>query len=142
MLPAQPKVGLLLRLKGSSNGARTWAELWRFGWVGLLNTAFGYGCYAGLLWLGLPYTGAAVLSTVMGVLFNYFTSGRLVFRSRVRGRLPRFALSYGLILLVNLAVLKGLVNAGVSAYVAGLLMILPSSILAFLLQKLFVFKNG
>lgn len=38
--------------------------------VGILNTAFGYGAFALLMYTGLHYSAAVVLSTIAGILFN------------------------------------------------------------------------
>ena len=53
----------------------------KFVLVGILNTAFGYLVFALLLFLGLHYTLAVILSTIAGVLFNFKTTGTLVFKN-------------------------------------------------------------
>ena len=40
----------------------------RFLLVGFLNTLFGYGLFAGLVYLSVPYLVALLLATVVGVL--------------------------------------------------------------------------
>jgi putative flippase GtrA len=49
----------------------------RFLAVGVLNTAFGYALFALLVWAGVWYPAAA--STIGGMIFNFNTTGRLVF---------------------------------------------------------------
>jgi putative flippase GtrA len=110
----------------------------RFGMVGVLNTLFGYACFAGLLLLGLGEGWALALAMVAGVLFNYQTSYRLVFR--VSGVLWRFILLYGVIWLLNWAALKGLVSLGVAPLIAQACLALPVAALSFLGQRLFAFK--
>ncbi|MGC7556563.1 GtrA family protein, partial [Pandoraea pneumonica] len=39
--------------------------------VGGLNTLFGYGVFAVCLWIGLHYSLAIAISTVLGTLFNF-----------------------------------------------------------------------
>ena len=51
----------------------------RFLLVGVLNTLFGYFSFATLIIIGLDYKLAALLATIIGVLFNFQTTGRLVF---------------------------------------------------------------
>jgi putative flippase GtrA len=51
----------------------------RFLAVGVLNTAFGYAFFALLVWAGLWYPAAAAASTIGGIVFNFNTTGRLVF---------------------------------------------------------------
>ena len=50
--------------------------------VGILNTAFGYGCFALFIYLGLHYTIAVLLGTCLGILFNFKTLGHLVFKNK------------------------------------------------------------
>ena len=56
--------------------------------VGGVNTAFGYGMFVVCLWLGMHYAVAAAVATLLGVLFNFFSTGGLVFKNRDRRRLP------------------------------------------------------
>ena len=49
--------------------------------VGVLNTLFGYGIFALLLFIGLHYAVASILATICGVLFNFKTTGTLVFNN-------------------------------------------------------------
>jgi len=57
----------------------------RFIAVGLLNTVVGYAIYGILILLNVPYLAALLVSTIAGVIFNYFSIGRLVFKSRGGG---------------------------------------------------------
>lgn len=116
------------------------AVIIRFLAVGVLNTAFGYGFYALLLALGLHYAVAAFLATAVGVMFNFQSSKKLVFQSRVHNRFIQFIFSYCLIYLINVIALTLLVQWGLSAYVAGLATLLPGAMMSYLLQKNWVFK--
>ena len=114
----------------------------RFLLVGALNTAFGYGVFAFLLWLGLHYAVASAIATVLGVLFNFQSTGRLVFDNLNPGGFLAFIQVYVLGYFVNLGFLWVMTRyVGLSAYVAGALMILPMAMLTFFLQRKFVFKN-
>ena len=57
----------------------------RFIAVGHLNTIVGYAFYGILILLNVPYLAALLVATIAGVIFNYFSIGRLVFRSRGGG---------------------------------------------------------
>lgn len=114
--------------------------LLRFAAVGLLNTAFGYCIYAVMLWIGLNYAAAAAVGTVLGVLFNFKTTGSLVFCSNDNRLILRFVGVYVLVYITNVAGLASLTSMGLSAYIAGLIMLAPAAILAFLLNKKWVFK--
>ena len=50
----------------------------RFLLVGVLNTLFGYFLYGTLILIGLDYKYAVLLATILGDLFNFQTTGRLV----------------------------------------------------------------
>jgi len=110
--------------------------------VGVLNTAFGYGCFALLLALHLHYSLAALFSTVLGVLFNFRTIGRIVFRNGSNRLLIRFVAVYLVGYGFNLLGLKLLMLAGVSPYWGGALLLLPSAVLSFFLLKKFVYRSG
>lgn len=110
--------------------------------VGALNTAFGYGCFALLVFTGVHRSLALFLTTVIGILFNFKTTGRLVFRSNDNSRIIRFIAVYGVAYLINLALLEVLVRIGLSVYLAGALLLLPSAVITFLLQRSFVFNHG
>lgn len=110
--------------------------------VGVLNTAFGYGCFALLLWLGLHYGLAALLSTVLGVLFNFRTTGRLVFSSRDNGRLGRFIGVAAVIYATNLLGLRLGLMSGVGPFAMGAVLLLPLAFLSYYLQDRFVYAVG
>ncbi|HET9651933.1 MAG TPA: GtrA family protein, partial [Usitatibacter sp.] len=57
----------------------------RFLIVGGVNTLFGYAVFAGLVLAGMPPMPALVLTYVVGVLFNFFTTRRFVFAASGRG---------------------------------------------------------
>lgn len=115
------------------------AQFARFLATGLLNTAFGYGVFAALIWLGAPAAAAVALATVLGVLFNYQTSRRFVFREHPRGRLVRFAAAYLFLYGVNVLALELLMRQGLSAYAGNALLIVPMALLAFVVQRYLVF---
>lgn len=77
----------------------------RFVVTGVLNTLFGYAVFAGLVLAGMPAPAALLAATVVGVLFNFFSFGRLTFRRPELHRLPRFLLAYAALYLLNLGLL-------------------------------------
>ncbi len=116
------------------------ARLFRFLAIGVLNTAFGYGVFAFLIWYGLHYSLAAAISTVLGVLFNFKTTGALVFRSHDNSKIIRFVLAYMVVYCANVVALTALVHIELGAYLAGLILVLPLALLAYFLNSRFVFK--
>lgn len=126
--------------------AEAWEKdriLWmRFLAVGLLNTFFGYGCFALFLFVGLHYALALLLATVVGVIFNFKSTGALVFNSHDNRLILRFAGAYALVYMVNVALLRLLKVLGVEPYLGGAILILPMAVLAFQLNRKLVFKSA
>ena len=114
----------------------------RFLAVGGLNTLFGYGVFSLLVLAGTAPGLALLVATVLGVLFNYFTTGRIVFAARGWGRLPRFAGVYGLTFLANLWSLKSLIAAGLSPLLAQAILLPVVVIATFALNKFLVFGSA
>ncbi|WP_321927958.1 GtrA family protein [Paraburkholderia guartelaensis] len=119
---------------------KTAIQLVRFLIVGGLNTAFGYSLFAVLTYVGVVYPIAIGLATVGGVLFNFQSVGRLVFSGAPRSRFWRFVGVYCVVYLVNLGGVRLLLDHGAGIYVANALMLIPLSLLAFILNRQFVFN--
>ncbi|TCG09482.1 polysaccharide biosynthesis protein GtrA [Paraburkholderia steynii] len=113
----------------------------RFLIVGLLNSLFGYGCFAVFLACGVHYTLALLGATVLGVLFNFKTTGKLVFQSHSNKLIFRFVGAYCIVYATNLALMKALLLVGASTYASGAALLLPMAGLSFFLNKRFVFKH-
>lgn len=79
----------------------------RFLLVGGLNTVFGYGVFALQIYLGVNIYLASIIGMVLGVIFNFFTTGRLVFRVNSNHAVFRFVFTYGVMLLLNLMLIHG-----------------------------------
>lgn len=117
-------------------------EFLRFLAVGLLNTAFGYGCYALLLLAGAHYAVALMIATVLGVLFNFKTTGRLVFRSSDNRLLGRFVAAYVGLYLLNVAGVHALGSLNANAFVAGAIMLPVMALVAYPVNKFLVFRDA
>ncbi|AUT70301.1 GtrA family protein [Paraburkholderia hospita] len=126
-----PIIGLVLRHM----------QLIRFLIVGGINTLFGYSVFFVLTWMGLHYPLAIALATIAGVTFNFQSVGRLVFGGAPRSRFWRFVGVYCLIYLLNLGGVRALLEIGANVYVANAIVLLPLSLLAFLLNRRLVFSN-
>lgn len=110
--------------------------------MGGINTLFYYGLYSLLIYAGLFYAAAVVIATVCGVLFNFQTFGRVVFKNFQRRLLGRFIGVYVVVCGANIAGLKLLETAGlVNKYIAGAVLVLPVSLLGYVLNKTFVFNR-
>ena len=111
----------------------------RFLLVGGLNTAFGYAVFVASLWLGMHYALAGAISTVLGVLFNFKSTGRLVFGSQGNNKLPRFVAVYAILYLANTLAIGVMLKFGIPEWLGALLLILPSAIASYVLNRQFVF---
>lgn len=114
----------------------------RFLLVGGLNTVFGYGCFSLLLYIGLHYSIALFIATFLGILFNFKTTGALVFKSSNNFLIWRFVLIYTVVYGANVLGVQAFSRLGLTPYLGGAILVLPIAILAFILQKRFVFSNG
>ncbi len=110
----------------------------RFLAVGGLNTLVGYVIYAALILVGLPTAAAIVLATILGVLFNYVSTGGIVFRDRT-GRLPRFIAVYVVQMGLNIAGVTALERAGVNPLIGGFIVLPALVVFTFLAMRRFVF---
>ena len=115
----------------------------RFLIIGGLNTLFGYSIYAFFIFIGIRYYFAILFSTLLGVLFNFTTIGKLVFQTnRLNFKLLLkfvgvYSINYGLNTLGVFILLKFINNE----YLAGLILILPVSIIIYLINKKLVFNK-
>jgi putative flippase GtrA len=116
------------------------STLFRFLLVGGINTLVGYGIFALFIFLGLHYTLASLLGTLLSILFNYFSTGRLVFREKGLGKIPRFYLGYLVGYLISLCALFALDRLGVDTYLAGAITILAMVPINYFLNKNMVFR--
>lgn len=113
----------------------------RFIAVGVVNTLFGYGIYALLIYLGLNYMVAVLFATVAGVLFNFKTIGRYVFKSSDSSLLLKFIIVYSIIYGINVGLIWLFSLWNIDYYTAGFLAIVPCAAISFILNKLFVFQE-
>lgn len=137
----------------------------RFLFVGGINTAFGYLLFLFLIWIGLHYVVALLISQIFGVLFNYKTTGYIVFQNKSNNLLIKFFLVYAFIYLVNVLELYFLnqsplydvllsnhylsfihnmpIDTNKLGNVIGqAIVVLPNAVLTFFLNKIFVFKDA
>lgn len=113
----------------------------RFLLVGLLNTAFGYGLFAFLTWLGLSYPLAIGLATLGGIIFNFQSMGRLVFNGTPWSRMGLFAAAYIVLYGLNVGGIALLLTFGLNVYAANAVLIAPLAVTAYLLQRKMVFTT-
>lgn len=108
--------------------------------VGILNTAFGYLAFALLLFAGLHYTLAVILSTVAGILFNFKTTGVIVFKNNNNKLIFKFVAVYALTCTIGIIILRLAELSHINLYFAGLVSTGICAVIAFLLNKNWVFN--
>lgn len=113
----------------------------RFIIVGVVNTLIGYSLYALFIYLGLSYTYSLIFATILGVLFNFQTIGKVVFKSSDKSLLFKFIIVYLIVFCINLLLISCFVKLGETAYIAGAIALLPTATISFVLNKYFVFKR-
>ena len=116
----------------------------RFLLIGGVNTLFGYGVFAFLIFIGLSYQWAIVLGTIICILFNFKTIGKFVFDNNGFNAflLFKFISVYAIGMLLNLAGMRILLKFIGSEYIAGLVLIIPVAAVTFMLNKWYVFAHG
>ena len=113
----------------------------RFLGVGALNTVFGYAAFALLILASMPPQPALLLTYLVGVPFNFWTTGRWVFGHARLYALPRFVLAYVFIYLFNTALFAGIERLGVHPLFAQALCVPIVAVFAFALFKFQVFRK-
>jgi putative flippase GtrA len=136
----------------------------RFIFVGIINTVFGYGMFIFFIWTGLHYAFALLFSQILGMLFNYKTTGYLVFESRSNRLILRFILVYGVMYFINWLELylldcsplyETLLGSPYLSFLQDLplnpekigdaigqaIVVLPNALLSFVMFQTFVFKK-
>jgi putative flippase GtrA len=126
-----------------SPGQRTPVQFLKFLVVGGFNTVFGYAVFAGLVLSGVPPVPALVLTYMVGVPFNFFTTRRFVFaREATRREFFRFVLAYIVVYLFNQALYALFAMAGAAPLIAQAVCIPVVAVFSFLLFKLHVFRDA
>ncbi len=113
----------------------------RFILVGGLNTAFGVGVYCLAIFVGAPYYVATLLSNVLGVCFNFITTGNLVFRNNDTHLIFRFVLTYIIIYILNTIVVKGFILLNFNDYWSGILATPIIALFSYNILKKFVYSK-
>ena len=108
--------------------------------VGGVNTAFGFAVFAGFILLGLPRELAVFLGLICGILFNFKTTGTIVFKNKDNRLIFRFFGVYLSTYLLTIGLLKLFDLYGVGSLVAMAIIVLPVNLLTFSLQRRFVFN--
>ena len=114
----------------------------RFILVGITNTIFGHSLFALFIFLNVHYSLAVLLSTILGVLFNFKTIGKIVFKSSDNSLIYRFICVYIILYLINISFLWFFKTTGFeNMYLNGFILLIPLALISFVLNKKYVFKG-
>ena len=117
-------------------------QIINFIWVGILNTFVGYTLYALFIYIGFSYVFAALFATILGILFNFKTIGKFVFKTHNNTLIVKFFFVYLIVFIMNISIIKILKIYNFDDYIAGLFAVAPCAIISFVLNKYFVFKEN
>lgn len=111
--------------------------------IGGLNTVFGYSIYAFFIYINVNYRSAILISTILGVIFNFFTYRFFYSHKHLSLYLfAKFLISYSLVYFVNLKLLEFLNVTLKSDMYASQLLCLPLCLcLNWILLKYFVYRK-
>lgn len=116
-------------------------RFFRFLLVGGINTLFGYLAFSALILLNIHYSIASFLATIIGILFNFFTTGKIVFNNNDPKLLVKFFGVYGITYLINLFFLRIFDIYNFNMLIAGAILVFPIAIISYSLNKTFVFRD-
>lgn len=113
-----------------------------FLFVGVINTIFGYSIFAFFIFFKIRYYLAFLFATSLGLIFNFMTTGRIVFKNK------NFSLFYKFILISIImyflhVILIRIINVRINNfYISGLMAMSVTALIAFYLnRKVFTIKN-
>ena len=111
--------------------------------VGFMNTVFSYMVYAICVTILSRPTLSLAISYVIGILFNFQTTGRIVFKNKNNTLIFKFFLSYLTTFFINRYFLDTLVSTfHVDKYLSKAVLVFPIAMISFLLLKHFVFVES
>jgi putative flippase GtrA len=113
----------------------------RFLIVGVVNTIFGLVVFASLALSEMPTWIALLISNLIGMIFNFFTTGGIVFTDVRISRFPRFFICYGAIYLTYLGLINWLEPILNNRIIAMAIIVVPVTFLSYLILNYFVFTN-
>ncbi len=104
--------------------------------IGAINTTFGYLIFLLLTFVGLHYTITLFISTLIGIVFNFFTTGRIVFKNSDNRLIFQFFLIYSIIYLINITLVKYFLIFGISIYFSGLISTILCAMIGYVFFKI------
>lgn len=107
--------------------------------IGIINTIFYYFLFSSFIYFGFDYRLAILFATLIGVIFSFRTFGKYVFKNESWIFFMRFFLVYICLYGLNIYIVSCFKVVGI--YLAGMIALIPITVLTFLLNKYFVFND-
>ena len=109
--------------------------------MGGLNTLFGFLIYSLFALTEMATWSVLLISNLIGMLFNFFTTGGIVFFDTSISKMPRFVFCYITIYFIYLVLINWLEPILHGRIIAMALIILPMTVLSYIMLKIFVYKH-
>lgn len=109
--------------------------------VGGINTLINYLVFLALVFAGTREGMAVAAAWIIGITFNFFSTGKVVFQSSDARRLPRFVAVYLVQLVANLGLLHLATHVGIDARIAQAAILGMLAIISFIAMRYFVFAE-
>ena len=119
--------------------ARSVTAIVRYYQAAIINTGFGFGIYALLVWFGVNIFVAQIASHIVGIAFNYLTYSRHAFRGSAPAR-TRFVMAYAVNYATSVTALALASLVIASPYLAGFTSIVTVTLINYFVLKHFVFR--
>ena len=116
-------------------------EQTKFILVGILNTIFGYIVYSSFIILGLNYGFSATIAYLICVLFNFKSYGTLVFKNNNNKLIFKFILSYILLYIIYVGVIKIFLILNFNELISGALSTIITALISYFSNKYYVYKK-
>jgi len=113
-------------------------QIYKYLIVGGVNTVFGYSIFAIFIFFGFHYSLAVLIATILGVLFNFQSYGRLVFQDYSWNLLSRFVFVYTIIYFANITLLLIFDLLVSNLYISGAMTTPVIAYLGYILNKRYV----
>jgi len=115
----------------------------KFLFTGVLNTIFSYTFFAFLIFLKIDIYASLFISTIIGIIFNYFTFGNLVFKAKQNfSNFIKFIIVYFLSFIINTYLLNlGLEYFDNNAFIVQLISLPFVVLFNWTLINYWVYKN-
>lgn len=111
--------------------------------VGMINTIFGYSIFTLFIYLHFHYSIAMLVATCLGILFNFQTTGVIVFKNQNKKLILQFIAVYATMYFLSLTLLNIIRWMGISnLYISGAIVTCITPLISFTLNKFYVFTGS